>query len=114
MIIADIDVTKLDKARFREGKNGQKYCDLVFIDCPKDKSDGFVKQGVSKEEREARVEMPIIVNWRRIGGDKTAQRPMPQRPQQSTNSQGRRPSQPPPRPTADPDLDNTPPDDIPW
>lgn len=116
MIIADIDVTRLDKQRFREGKNGQKYCDLVFIDHPKDKSDGFVKQGVSKEEREARVEMPIIGNWRRVGGEKPAQHPpraqgLPQRPQ--TQSQGRRPSAPPPRPPVDTDLD-TPEEDIPF
>lgn len=104
MIIADINVMLLDKTRFREGKNGQKYCDLVFIDHPKDKSDGFVKQGVSKEEREARVDMPIIGNWRRIGGDKP---PMPPRPSQPT----RRPAAPPARPPVDPDLD-APEDDI--
>jgi hypothetical protein len=66
MIVLDIDVTKLDRARFREGTKGQKYCDLVLIECKKEKSDGFVKQGVSKEERAARVEMPIIGNYRII------------------------------------------------
>jgi hypothetical protein len=83
MIVLDIDVTKLDKARFREGKNGQKYCDLVLIDYPKEKSDGFVKQGVSKAEREARVEMPIIGNWRRVGQQqpqRPASRPAQQQP----------------------------------
>lgn len=101
MIIVDLDVTKLDKSRFRPGKNGQKYCDLVLIDHPKDKSDGFVKQGVSKEEREARVDMPIIGNFRRIGGSKPAAQERPQ-------SQGRRPAAPPARPPADPDLDPEP------
>lgn len=98
MIILDIDVTKLDKTRFRAGKNGQKYCDLVLIDHPKEKSDGFVKQGVSKEEREARVEMPIIGNFRIIGG-KPRQQPPPSNP----GSQSR-----PTRPPADPDLDAQP------
>lgn len=98
MIVLDIDVTRLDKSRFRSGKNGQKYCDLVLIDHPKDKSDGFVKQGVSKEEREARVDMPIIGNFRRIGGSKPSERERPQ-------SQARRPAAPPARPPVDPELD---------
>ena len=96
MIVLDIDVTKIDKARLRPGKNGQKYCDLVLIDYPKEKSDGFVKQGVSKEEREARVEMPIIGNWRRVGGATTP-----------------RSHSPAPRPQRDADLDQ-PEDDIPF
>lgn len=99
MIIADIDVTKLDKERFRPGKDGKpKYCDLVFIDCPKGKSDGFVKQGVSKEEREARVEMPIIGNWRLVGGEKPA---------------ARQPSNRPAAPRPEPNLDRSE-DDIPF
>lgn len=85
MIILDIDVTKLDKSRFREGSKGGKYCDLVLIDHKTDKSDGFVKQGVSKEEREARVEMPIIGNFRIIGGSKPAGRPAQQRAPQASN-----------------------------
>lgn len=71
MIKLDIDVTKLDRERFRPGKNGQKYCDLVLFDHPNDYSDGFVKQDVTKEERESRLERPIIGNWKHIGGKPT-------------------------------------------
>lgn len=67
MIVLDIDVTKLDKARFRAGKSGQKYVDLVLFDKASEKSDGFVTQGISKEERESGVRMPIIGNWKQVG-----------------------------------------------
>lgn len=91
MIILDIDVTKLDKTRFREGKNGAKYCDLVLIDHPSDYGDGFVKQGVSKEEREARVDMPILGNFKIVGKRNDSQARPAQRPAQ-------RPQGPPARP----------------
>lgn len=81
MIVCDIDVTKLDKARFREGSKGQKYCDLVLIDYPSDKSDGFVKQGVTKEEREAGVQMPIIGNFRRFEKGGAPRKAAPAKPQ---------------------------------
>ena len=59
-----IDVTKLDKARFVAGKNGQKYADLVaFIDIDQQNEygkNGSVTQNCTKEEREAKVQMPFI------------------------------------------------------
>lgn len=108
MIIVSIDVTKLDKERFITGKNGAKYCDLVLIDHPNDYGDGFVKQGVSKEEREARVEMPILGNFKIVGGSK----PAPQRQRSSPPPHRPAPAQRP----RDPDLERErdPEDDIPF
>ena len=68
MITLKIDVTKLDKARFFQGKpdkNGHAplFCDLVLIERKEVGKFGdthIVKQSVSKAEREAKVEMPII------------------------------------------------------
>jgi hypothetical protein len=68
-ISISIDVTLLDKARFKEmtRKNGKlaKFADLVLIATPDGQfGDFMVKQSVTKEEREAKVEMPILGNGR--------------------------------------------------
>ena len=68
MITVKIDVKKLDKLRFVEGKpdkTGHKplYCDLVLMerkDVGKYGDTHLVKQGQSKEDRLARKETPII------------------------------------------------------
>jgi len=64
MITLSIDVTLLDKARFKTitRKNGQqaKFCDLVIFQSKA--GELFVKQQVTKEERLAKVEMPILGN----------------------------------------------------
>lgn len=68
LLTVKIDVRKLDKARFFEGKpdkNGHKplYADLVLIARKETGQYGdthLVKQSVTKEEREAKLEMPII------------------------------------------------------
>ena len=69
MITLKIDVRLLDKARFFEGKekNGHKplYCDLVLIERKEIGQYGdthIVKQSVTKEERAAKKEMPILGN----------------------------------------------------
>ena len=60
-----IDVSKIDKARIFEGKKG-KYLDLTtFIDLDKQGEygdNGFISQSVSKEERDAKVQTPILGN----------------------------------------------------
>jgi len=60
-----IDVTKIDKSRIFEGAKG-KYLDLTtFIDLDElDQygNNGFISQSVSKEEREAKVQTPILGN----------------------------------------------------
>jgi len=67
MILLSIDVTQLDKRRFKSitRKNGKPavFCNLVLIPTPESKyGDYIVKQGVTKEEVKARIEMPILGN----------------------------------------------------
>ena len=67
MITISIDVTLLDKARFKEvnRRNGSKavFAELILIDSPNSEyGDYIVKQQVTKEERAARKEMPILGN----------------------------------------------------
>lgn len=103
MIILNINFRKIDQARLKKTDSGA-YGDLVLIDAPRERNgkqiDGFVKQGVTKEEREAKVEMPILGDWWTVGGKKPT---------------GEAKRNPPPakRPPADPDLD-APEDDIPF
>lgn len=66
-ITASIDVTLLDKARFKKvtRKNGKEavFCELVLIATPNSEfGDYVIKQSITKEEREAKVEMPILGN----------------------------------------------------
>lgn len=76
IITVKIDVTLLDKARFFTGKQQQnghvpKYADLVLIPRKEVGQYGdthIVKQSVTKAEREAKVELPIIGNATERGG----------------------------------------------
>jgi hypothetical protein len=69
MILGKIDVTKIDKAKLFEGKNGAKYLDVCLIDTPNDKygNSHMIVQSVSKEEREAGVKGAILGNAKTIG-----------------------------------------------
>lgn len=71
-----INVTKIEKARLFKGAKGT-YLDLVLIDKPDEYgNDGFVVQGISKEDRDKGVKMPIIGSWKRIQGKgKSADQP---------------------------------------
>jgi hypothetical protein len=76
-IAIDIDVTLLDKERFKRitRKNGQPavFANLVLFDKPDAHgNDGFVKQSQSKEDREAGVQLPILGNWKRLGESRHA------------------------------------------
>ncbi len=67
MITLSINLLDLDKARFKTvtKRNGKvaTYCDLVMIETPNGEyGDFIVKQSVTKEERAARKEMPILGN----------------------------------------------------
>ncbi len=66
-ISISIDVTKIDKSRLFAGKKGT-YLDLTtFVDLDgKDQYDnsGPISQTVTKDEREQRVETPILGNCR--------------------------------------------------
>ena len=60
-----IDVTKIDKARLYAGAKGT-YLDLTtFVDTEQQdqyENNGFISQSVDKEEREAKVQTPILGN----------------------------------------------------
>jgi hypothetical protein len=66
MILAKIDVLKLDKSRFFRGQKGT-YADLVLVDSPDPYgNDGFIAQSVSKEERERGEKGAIVGSFRRF------------------------------------------------
>lgn len=71
MITLSIDVTQLDKTRFKRmtRKNGKEavFCDLILIDTPDGQfGDFMVKQSMSKEDREAGVQLPILGNAKNV------------------------------------------------
>lgn len=94
IINVKIDVSLIDKARLFTGKtradgHTPKYLDLVLVPRREVGQYGdthLVKQGVTKEEREAGVEMPILGNATERGTPKPAQAPA---------------AKPPPKPAAD-------------
>lgn len=89
IINVKIDVSLIDKARLFTGKtradgHAPKYLDLVLVPRREVGQYGdthIVKQGVTKEEREAGVEMPILGNATERGAPKApaaaAQKPPP-------------------------------------
>lgn len=87
-VTVSIDVTKLDKARFFQGKKGT-YCDLTtFIDVDqKDQyeNNGFITQSSTKEERDDGVKMPIVGNVKVFFTDRAEQVPTPDYDAQSND-----------------------------
>jgi len=83
-----IDVTKIDKNRLFKGEKGT-YLDLTtFIDTDElDQygNNGFISQSVSKEEREAKVQTPILGNIKVFYNDAN---PQQQHPNTAQPSQG--------------------------
>ena len=68
MITANINFDLIDTKRLFKGQKG-RYLDLVLIETPDGKyGDYMVKQGLTKEEREAGVKMPILGNAKNFGG----------------------------------------------
>jgi hypothetical protein len=85
-IAIDIDVTLLDKARFKRitRKSGQPavFANLVLFDKPDAHgNDGFVKQSQTKEERDrGDSQLPILGNWKHLGEKRQAPAPAPKPP----------------------------------
>jgi len=76
-VALSIDVTKLDKSRFVQGKNGAKYCDLTVWLSP-DEPDDYGKHGgiqiaATKEEQEAKEKMPYCGNAKVFWAKKATQ-----------------------------------------
>lgn len=66
LISIKIDVTKLDESRYFKGQKGT-YLDITGIlnDAPdKNGNYGFITQSVTKEEREAKLQLPILGNFK--------------------------------------------------
>lgn len=103
MIIAKIDVTKMDKAHFFKGAKGI-YADLVLLPnrngTDEYGNDGMVTQGVSKEAREKGQKGPIIGNYRKI--NRGASEPVVAPKTQPTKAK------------ADPEIDFGSEDDVPF
>jgi hypothetical protein len=71
MITLSIDVTLLDKARFKRitRKNGTPavFADLILIPTPDSEfGDYAVKQSVTKAEREEGVQLPFLGNGKEV------------------------------------------------
>lgn len=67
MIAVKVDVTKIDKTKLFEGRNGAKYLDLVLIETPgSNYGDWMAVQGVSKEERAAGGRGAILGNGKNL------------------------------------------------
>ena len=67
-----IDVTKIDKAKINNHKNGSKYVDMTcFINDELDQygNRGMITQSVSREEREQGQRGAILGNVRVFHGD---------------------------------------------
>lgn len=69
IISASIDVSKIDKSKLVEGKNGAKYLNLtIFCNDSKDQYDHDVaiSEGQTKEEREAKAKKHYLGNGKTI------------------------------------------------
>lgn len=96
LITLSIDVTQLDRARFKEiirkgngPRAGMKavFADLVLVATPDSEyGDYIVKQQCTKEERAARLEMPILGNGK--AWDNGQAKPQPKAEQPETPSSG--------------------------
>jgi hypothetical protein len=71
MITLSIDVTKLDKTRFKHvtRRNGEPaiFCELVLFETPNGEfGDYMVKQGLTKAERDEGIQLPILGNGKDV------------------------------------------------
>ena len=81
LIAASIDLAKIDKTRIKDGKNGQKYYDiLISVKDEKDQygNDASVQQGQTKEEREAKKPQVYLGNGKTIWSSEPAQSKSPE------------------------------------
>jgi hypothetical protein len=81
VITLSLDISKIDKARFKKAKKRDgteaQYLELVLFETEgSEYGDYIVKQQLTKEERQAgNVQLPILGNgkiWDKRGGQRTA------------------------------------------
>lgn len=99
MIVIKLNLSKLNKEKLKRDERGIS-CELVLFEKPSQNDDGFVVQGLSKEEREAGEKGPICGNWKEL--DKKAP---PKEPYKPTIKQ---PPPPDPQKALIPDDDDIP------
>jgi hypothetical protein len=75
-IIGKLDVSKVDKTKLFEGKNGAKYLDIVLIPSPNSKygDSHMIVQGVTQEDRKAGIKGAILGNAKIKGGGGSTER----------------------------------------
>lgn len=76
MILAKIDVTKIDKSKLFKGAKGT-YLDICLMETPDDKfgNDYRIVQSLSKEDRAAGLKGAIIGNGKKFGAKPREQAP---------------------------------------
>jgi hypothetical protein len=90
LISLSIDLSKIDKSKIIQGKNGGKYLDLTInID---DKVNNYGQNvsawhGQSKEEREAKANRDYLGNGKVVWENGTITKAEPQQPQQAAPAQ---------------------------
>lgn len=93
-----IDLSKIDKNLLPKKKEGAKtgpYMNIAGFPRKDDYgNDGFVVQKVSKDQREAGIQGPIIGNWKYVD-----------QPNRQTGAAPKQAPKPAPKPPIDPDLD---------
>lgn len=70
MIMAKIDLAKIDQEKIFHGKNGSQWVDVVLFENDEPDMHGnhwAIKQSQTKEEREAGVKVPYIGNAKNWG-----------------------------------------------
>ena len=89
MIIAKINVEKIENERIVQGKKG-KYLDLVLMEnrdgTDQYGNDGFVCHSVTKEERLKGVKGTIVGNFKRMGSSSSRPAPTSAPPPEVDNS----------------------------
>jgi hypothetical protein len=90
IISASIDVSKIDKSKLIEGKNGAKYYnfDIVVNDAPdKFGKDVSLSAGQTKEERASKAKKLFIGNGKTVFAKEAAKSDAPISNNTQTNSQ---------------------------
>ena len=90
IIKVKIDVTKIDKARLFQGKNGAKYLDCTLIERRDGRdqygNDFMVTQDVTKEERLAGSRGAILGNAKYLDAQPKGNQPSPSSAQEDDSS----------------------------
>ena len=80
ILSASIDVSKIDKSKLIKGEKGT-YLNIVIMETPNSEyNTHMIKQSLTKEEREAGQEAPILGGVKRWNNEQ-------QQPQQQTTEQ---------------------------